>query len=126
MDKPQTGYIRLVTDTTKAPNRIRELREAIGLSQAELARRINVTPPALQKVEIGTRKLDQQWMRRVSRALGCTPADLLPSQDNPWALSADEKELIHRMRCAGDQDRQKLARVADVVLDFKPIEKDAA
>ena len=126
MDKPQTGYVRLVADNTKAPNRIRELREAVGISQAELSRRINVTPPALQKVEIGTRKLDQQWMRRIARALGCAPAELLPVEDNPWALSGEEKELIHRLRSARADDREKLNRVASVVLEFKAEGKDAA
>jgi transcriptional regulator with XRE-family HTH domain len=119
MDNSQIGYIRLVTDNTKAPNRIRELREAIGMSQAELARRINVTPPALQKVECGTRGLDQQWMRRIAPVLGVTPADLLPIEDNPWALEPAERELIDSYRHAGDDDREKLMKVADVVLGFK-------
>lgn len=119
MDNGQIGYIRLVTDNTKAPNRIRELREAIGMSQAELARRINVTPPALQKVETGTRGLDQHWMRRIAPVLGATPADLLPIEDNPWALAPKERELIDSYRHAGDEDREKLMRVADVVLGYK-------
>lgn len=119
MDNGQNGYIRLVADNTKAPNRIRELREAIGMTQAELARRINVTPPALQKVERGTRGLDQQWMRRIAPALGVTPADLLPIEDNPWALAPVERELIDSYRHAEDEDRDKLMKVADVVLGYR-------
>lgn len=119
MDNSQNGYIRLVTSNTKAPNRIRELREAIGMSQAELARRINVTPPALQKVEVGTRGLDQHWMRRIAPILGVTPAELLPEEDNPWILGPEERELIVGYRRARDDDREKLMRVADVVLGFK-------
>jgi transcriptional regulator with XRE-family HTH domain len=119
MDNGQIGYIRLVSDNTKAPNRIRELREAIGMSQAELARRINVTPPALQKVEVGTRGLDQQWMRRIAPALGVTPADLLPLEDNPWALQPNERALIDSYRHAEDEDRDKLMKVADVVLGYR-------
>ena len=119
MDNSQNGYIRLVTDNTKAPNRIRELREAIGMSQAELARRINVTPPALQKVEVGTRGLDQQWMRRIAPVLGVTPADLLPIEDNPWALRPDERELIDSYRQADNADREKLIGVAEVMLGFR-------
>jgi transcriptional regulator with XRE-family HTH domain len=126
MDQRQTGYVRLVADNTKAPNRIRELREAQGLSQAELARQINVTPPALQKVEIGSRKLDQQWMRRIAKALGCDPADLLPPEDNPWSLTDEERALIDHFRHAKEEDQEKFLRVADVVLEYRAPEKDAA
>lgn len=126
MDWRQLGYIRLVSDTTSPPNRIRELREAQGLSQAELARRINVTAPALQKVEVGARKLDQQWMRRIALALDVAPAELLPAVDNPWQLSDEEKNLIARLRQADSDDQEKLRRVADVVLEFRGPHKDAA
>lgn len=120
MDMRQNGYLRLVVDNPPpAPNRIRELREAIGMTQAELARRINVTAPALQKVEAGTRGLDQQWMRRIAPHLGVAPADLLPVEDNPYALQPDERELIDSYRAAENDDQEKLRRVADVVLGFK-------
>jgi transcriptional regulator with XRE-family HTH domain len=120
MDKWQNGYLRLVVDNPPPPpNRIRELREAIGMTQVELARRINVTPPALQKVEAGARGLDQQWMRRIAPHLGVTPADLLPLDDNPYALQPDERDLIDSYRSAESDDQEKLRRVADVVLGFK-------
>lgn len=126
METRQTGYIRLVSDNTISPNRIRELRDAIGMSQAELARRIHVTPSALQKVEIGARKLDQEWMRRVAAVLDVSPAEILPVDDNPWMLSEDEKHLLEQYRRSRDEDRDKLRRVADVVLEFRGPDKDAA
>lgn len=126
MDHRRIGYIRLVSDNDQPPNRIRELREQQEISQAELARRINVTPPALQKIEAGARKLDQQWMRRIARALDCDPADLLPATDNPWALSDEEKVWIDRMRRSRAEDREKLKRVADVVLEWRPANDEAA
>lgn len=119
MDKPQSGYIRLVSDNSAPPNRIRELREKIGMSQAELARRISITAGALQKVEVGSRKLDQQWMRRIAPVLGVTPADLLPAVDNPYALSEEERAMIDRMRAADQRERQQLNQLADVVVPWK-------
>lgn len=128
MDKPQTGYIRLVADNTSPPNRIRELREKIGMSQAELARRVSITAGALQKVEVGARKLDQHWMRRLAPELGVTPAELLPAVDNPYILSEEERAIIDRMRAAGQRERQQLRQLADVVVPWKgpARESDAA
>ena len=123
MDKPQIGYIRLVSDNTSPPNRIRELREAIGMSQAELARRISITAGALQKVEVGSRKLDQQWMRRIAPVLGVAPADLLPAVDNPYSLTAEERAMIDRMRSAGKREREQLSQLADVVVPLRGAEK---
>jgi transcriptional regulator with XRE-family HTH domain len=109
----------LVSDNSAPPNRIRELREKIGMSQAELARRISITAGALQKVEVGSRKLDQQWMRRIAPVLGVTPADLLPAVDNPYALSEEERAMIDRMRAADQRERQQLNQLADVVVPWK-------
>jgi len=122
-----TSYIRLVSDNTSPPNRIVELREAIGMSQAALARQIHCTPSALSKVETGDRKLDQLWMRRIANVLGVAPAELLPRVDNPWALSPEEKALIERLRAGSREDRDRFARVADAVIDWNgPPAEDAA
>ena len=112
----QIGYIRRVANDTDAPNRIRELRDALGISQAELARRANVTPSALNKVELGTRGLDQDWMRRLAPHLGVAPADLLPEEDNPFGLSPEERDLINRLRSANKSTRQTFDRVAAAML----------
>lgn len=126
MAKPQSGYIRLVIDNPSPPNRIRELREEIGMSQAELARRISITPGALQKVEVGSRKLDQHWMRRVAPVLGVSPAELLPLVDNPFLLTDEEKALIEKMRHAGEREREQLTQLADVVIPWKGPEQGRA
>ena len=62
----------------RSPNRIRELRERAGLSQAELGRLIGVSGPQVSRLEIGSRQLTQNLMQRLSRALGVNPPDLLP------------------------------------------------
>jgi hypothetical protein len=65
-------------------------------------------------------------MRRIAKGLGCTPAEILPTVDNPWALSDDEKSLLARYRQSKEEDQEKLLRVADVVLEFRGADKDAA
>lgn len=98
-----------------APNRIRELRLAEGLSQQALADRIGVSKVTISDLELGKMKLDTNYMRRIAGALGVQAADLLPLSDNPGALSADERRLIEQFREATEDQREQLRRVADVL-----------
>jgi len=102
-----------------APNRIRELRKAADLSQQALGDRIGVSKVTISDLELGKMRLDTEYMRRIATALGVLPADLLPLSDNPFALSADERELIDRLRAATDDQREQLQKVADVLVPFK-------
>lgn len=61
------------------PNRIKELRESAGLTQQQLAARAGTSQPQIDRLEKSSRRLTQDWMNRLSRALGCEPQDLLPN-----------------------------------------------
>jgi transcriptional regulator with XRE-family HTH domain len=102
----------------EAPNRIRELRLAAGLSQQAIADRINVSKVTISDLERGKMRLDVEYMRRIADALGCLPADLLPAKDNPWSLSEEERLLIDRYRQADHAAQEQLQRVAGVLLPF--------
>lgn len=58
-------------------NRIKELREAAGLSAEQLAKAIGTTQPTVTRLENGARQLTEHWMRKLAKALGCQPGDLL-------------------------------------------------
>lgn len=119
----QNGYLQGVANDDAPSNRIRELREAIGLSQAELARRANVTPSALNKLELGSRGLDQQWMRRLAGLLDCAPADLLPDADNPDRLSDEERALVYLFRSADTTQRKQIFALIQTLLAPDKIEE---
>ena len=53
-----------------APNRIRELRLAAGLSQQALGDRVGVSKVTVSDLERGNMKLDTEYMRRFALALG--------------------------------------------------------
>ena len=57
------------------PGRIKELREAAGLSQSELARRVGVTPQAVQQLEDGKVR-DPRYIVALAEILGVPPAGL--------------------------------------------------
>lgn len=59
------------------PNRIADLRQRAGLTQAELADRANTSEPQINRLENGKRRLTEEWRERLARALKVEPADLL-------------------------------------------------
>ncbi|QVM82955.1 helix-turn-helix domain-containing protein [Novosphingobium decolorationis] len=101
----------------EAPNRIRELRmqAAPKLSQEALGNLIGVSKVTISDLERGNMMLTVDYMRRIARALGVLPADLLNQADNPGGLSVDERSFIERLRSATPEQRDQLLRVADVI-----------
>ncbi|RIV87480.1 helix-turn-helix domain-containing protein [Aurantiacibacter zhengii] len=103
----------------KAPNRIRELRNEAGLSQQAVADAIGVSKVTISDLERGKMRLDTDYMRRIAQALGVQSADLLSRQDNPYALTAQERALIDQLRAASDDQRDQVRKVADVIVPWK-------
>ncbi|MFB2021699.1 helix-turn-helix domain-containing protein [Pseudoflavonifractor sp. P01025] len=68
-------------------NRLRELREAKGFSQVELARRINVTPGSVAHWELGMKNISMGNIIALCDLLGCT-ADQLLGREPPGRTSA--------------------------------------
>src|SRR5262245_56748691 len=58
-------------------NRIRELREARGMTGEQLARAIGTTSATIYKLERGDRRLTADWMEKIAAVLRCTIADLV-------------------------------------------------
>lgn len=109
-----------------APNRIRELRMAAGLSQQKLGDRINVSKVTISDLERGNMKLDLDYMERISSALGVAPVDLMPRRLNPGGLSVKEREWLGRYQQASEEQREQLERVSDVIAPFRAQSRDVA
>lgn len=58
-------------------NRIREIRERLGVSAEELAEQVGTTATTIRRLETGKRQLTELWMRQIAAALNVHPADLL-------------------------------------------------
>lgn len=52
-------------------------RQIKGWSQAELARRAKLTPQTVMRLEAGTHTAQRATVRKLSKALGVTPAELM-------------------------------------------------
>ena len=68
-------------------NRLRELREAKGLSQKDVADRINVTPGSVVHWELGMKNISMRNLIALCDLLGCT-ADQLLGREPPGRTSA--------------------------------------
>ena len=58
-------------------NRIQEIREALGISRAQLAKLVGVSETQVGRLERGERGLSVKMMQRIAEALSCAPADLI-------------------------------------------------
>lgn len=65
---------------------LKELRKRRGLSQAQLAERVGVEQPTVQRWEKGTRLPDLEKLEGLAKALGTTPGALLDGGNELQAL----------------------------------------
>lgn len=82
--------------------RIAALRREAGLSQAELASRLKVSPSALGMYEQGRREPSMETLVQIARVFGVTTDYLLTGKAAEPEADALEKMLEDRI-CAADQ-----------------------
>ena len=64
---------------------LRERREAIGLSQTNLAKSLGWSQQSLSYVEAGARRLDVLEYLELTKALGYSKAEALELLPDPWS-----------------------------------------
>lgn len=67
----------------KYPNRIKDIREQMGLTREALAKKANTIPGQIYKLETGERKLTHAWMVRLAKPLNCNPSDFITNTFSP-------------------------------------------
>jgi transcriptional regulator with XRE-family HTH domain len=96
--------------------RIKELREARGWSQADLAERCGTTQQAIQRYESGAREPKTSAIAAMSRAFNVTVSYVLGLDDDPEPhgveLTADERELLGLFRSTDERGRAAIMAVA--------------
>lgn len=95
---------------------IKARRLALGWSQAELAGRIELTYQQVQKYEAGTNRVSAAVLAKVSSALGCELAALVPSEPGKAATVSDLEALY---AAASGLPPEKLRILLDVALTFR-------
>ncbi|GIO23927.1 helix-turn-helix domain-containing protein [Oceanobacillus sp. J11TS1] len=77
--------------------RLRELRKAKKLTQAELGKIINVTKVSISGYESGDRTPDTDNLRRLADYFGVTSDYLLGRTNDPDLTAVDEKDIAKRI-----------------------------
>ena len=102
-------------------NRIRQLRQARGLTLSAMAALVGTTGAQISRLEQGTRRLTDSWMIRCAKALQVDPVDLFPFE--PDALNPDhvakteaEVKLLSLWRIISFEQQERVLDAADIVL----------
>jgi transcriptional regulator with XRE-family HTH domain len=112
---------------SRLPNRLRELREALGMSQQELADEVGCSKMQISTLERGRPSLDIAWMQRLAPILRVEPGDLLnPGDNSKAARDAEELRLIQLARRMPQSVREKFLGVGEALAGDYPAEEPAA
>jgi len=63
--------------------RLKALRESMGISQAELAKKMSVTPPTISRIENGEREPNLQFLKNLATFFNVSVDYLLGLTDGP-------------------------------------------
>ena len=72
-------------------NRIKEIRKQKSLTLKEVAEKANTSVQQVQRLERGDRRLTTEWIERLSNALNCTGADIVPD------LAVDKNDTFRQL-----------------------------
>lgn len=86
-----------------AAEKVREAREARGWSQSDLAKRVGVTQPAINKIETGG-TLNSKFFPRIAQVLDLDLSDLIPDLNGPVANAPPAPAVIPEARLLGGRD----------------------
>jgi transcriptional regulator with XRE-family HTH domain len=113
-------------------NRIRELRLQRNLTLEEVADGAGTSVQQISRLELGDRRLTDDWMRRIAPALGVQPADLLARSgpdDREVVQNLEERKLLLFWRGLDIDDRLIIAAIARTkgleILNNKPKKRSA-
>lgn len=95
-------------------NRIRKFRKECGLTQEQLADKINATKGRISNWEQGINRPDADVIADLCRALNVSPSDLLDVHLTDDVLNEHEKKVIKAYRIKTD-----LQQAVDILLGIE-------
>jgi transcriptional regulator with XRE-family HTH domain len=98
---PEAASTNGLTDLQRIGKKMRERRERLNLSQADLAKRIDTQQPQIGRWEAGERPVGTEWAKLIAPILECHAAELLLPPElltpamiaSPAAASANQNKV---------------------------------
>ena len=108
--------------------RIQERREELGITRAELARRLGVTSTAVANYEGGKNALREDLLLKLFQVLDVDPNYLYQDaiSGRSFVCSAEEEALVRKYRKLATPGRQTLHAVADALGAYQTDLEEAA
>ena len=83
-------------------NRLKEMREARGLTLRQLAALVGTANQQISNLELGKRQLTVDWLIRIAAALGCHPWEIVVEFE-PFSLDERERRMLENFRSLSAQ-----------------------
>lgn len=103
------NLINATTPKTEFGARLRELRFLRGMSQAELAKQINILPTTISRYECGEREPNFAILLDIARCLDTDPNHLLGYPDAPLPQS----EILAKFNSLDDRGKSAILNVLE-------------
>jgi len=75
-------YVEIQEEGGKVNNKLKEIREARGLSQLKLSFLTGLQPADISRIENGWIRPYPSWRKRLAKALGTSQVELFPDEKN--------------------------------------------
>lgn len=99
------------TDKNGGPNFLKAWREFRGMTQAELAERVDTNANMIGYLESGERGLSAKWLRKLAPALDTTPGMILDHDPNDL-----DSDIIDIWAGADRRQKSQLAEIAKALV----------
>jgi transcriptional regulator with XRE-family HTH domain len=106
-----------MTETNKKiGQRIKKLREEIGINQQELAGRLSVLRPTISQMENGERKVTAEELIKLSQILNTSVQYLMGLEDQPEIVLRERREKMTKPQMRINVPAKNLDRFREVLL----------
>ena len=104
----------LITDLSAIGFNLYKFRRGIGLTQAEVAEKAEISDRTYADIERGNVNLRIQTLLKICKALGITPNDVLVSNDD---IDIDENAIMEKLLNTAQSNRTTAFKILNTYLN---------
>ena len=109
------GNEKEIQEAMLLAEKVKELRIANGLTQAEVAEKLNVTPGFISNVENGRTAMSLRLLVYYAELTGCTLDALVGEMMPEYKATALDHELKAAISALSEEEKKKLIKVLEIL-----------